>query len=66
MDDRGKVTVSEYEFHARLDAYLADCKWIRTSTSITVPPPPSRVNRAHRKDLYNVVRYEIIGILLLS
>ncbi|KAM3171155.1 hypothetical protein ACTXT7_017189 [Hymenolepis weldensis] len=55
MNDKGKVTVSEYEFHPRLDAYLADCNWVyKSSSAITIPPPPSRVNRAHRKDLYNL------------
>nr|CDS31112.1 eukaryotic translation initiation factor 2 alpha [Hymenolepis microstoma] len=55
MNDKCKVTVAEYEFHARLDAYLADYNWIhKSSSAITVSAPPSRVNRTHRKDLYNL------------
>lgn len=61
MNDKGQVTVSEYEFHARLDACLSDRNWSTSTTStITVPPPPSRVNRPHRKDLYNLVSCDFI------
>lgn len=55
MDGKGNVQIAEYEFCDRLDACLEDLRGGDRSFPITVPPPPSRIKKAHRKDIYNLV-----------
>ncbi|VDM32925.1 unnamed protein product [Hydatigera taeniaeformis] len=54
MDGKGNVQIAEYEFDNRLDSYLEGLRGGDRSCSITVPPPPSRIKKVHRKDVYNL------------
>nr|CDS20917.1 eukaryotic translation initiation factor 2 alpha [Echinococcus granulosus] len=54
MDGNGNVQIAEYEFDGRLDACLGGLRKSDKSYSITVPSPPSRIRKVHRKDVYNL------------
>ncbi|VDK34184.1 unnamed protein product [Taenia asiatica] len=54
MDGKGNVQITEYEFDERLDACLKGPRGADKSCQITVLSPPSRIKKAHRKDVYNL------------